>query len=192
MQTLDTELFRLLNGMHTPACDSFMVLITKTNTWLPLYALIIIYLVKTFRKEAVSIIICIALLILLADQFASGLIKPLFARLRPSHVEDFQSWIHLPDGKGGKYGFISSHAANTFALAMFLHLLLREKTHRFYLYLLWFWAFLVSYSRIYVGVHYPLDIFFGGLSGVLWAFLSYRFVLPKVRKCLLFRHEKPS
>jgi undecaprenyl-diphosphatase len=179
MQELDADLFRFLNSLHTDWLDPIMVFSTKTHTWFPFYALLILFLMFRFKAKSVSIVLCITLLILLADQFASSLMKPLFGRLRPCHVEDFAGWIHLPDGKaGGKFGFISSHAANTFALAAFMHRLLPEKNFFAFRVLLWIWAFVVSYSRIYVGVHYPGDVVFGGLSGVLWAFLVHRYVLP--------------
>jgi undecaprenyl-diphosphatase len=178
----DEQIFRILNGLHAEFLDGIMVFATKTHTWFPLYALIIFFLFRTYRKDTFLVLFAVFLLILLADQFASGLMKPLFERLRPCHREDFQTWIFLPDGKaGGKFGFISSHAANTFALAAFLSLLLKNKMHASFRYLLWFWAFFVSYTRIYVGVHYPLDLIFGGGSGVMWARLIY-FFLPEKYK----------
>ena len=114
-----------------------------------------------------------------ADQFSSSLLKPLFKRLRPCHVDEFQSWIHLPAGCGGLYGFCSSHAANSFAIAVGFYLLTRNKAAGA---VLIFWASVISYSRIYLGAHYPLDVIVGALVGGIGAwglFKAYERLIKK-------------
>lgn len=111
------------------------------------------------------------LMVLVADQFASGLIKPLVQRLRPGHDPEIAHLVFAPGGPGGKYGFISSHAANTFAFATFLFLAFYRK-HK--LIILFFpWAIAVTYSRIYNGVHFPGDLIAGAVTGVIWGILFF-------------------
>lgn len=139
-----------------------MVFCSRTDVWIPLYLLIFLLLVKIYRKEAALILLMIAFMIGTSDAFTSRVIKPLVKRPRPCH--EFAASLHLPDGCGGAYGFVSSHASNTFALTFFLFLL----GGRSPLYLLMFiWTFTVSYSRVYLGVHYPGDVIFGSLIGMI-------------------------
>ncbi len=176
---IDKVIFLYLNGLNAPWLDSVMNTITERDTWIPFYLLIIVYLIVKYRWKTIGIVVATALLITLCDQFASGFCKPFFERLRPSHEPRLANMVHLVGGRGGLYGFISSHAANTFGLAAFLFFLFRKYEHRF----VWIfaWAFVVSYSRIYVGLHYPTDVILGGLSGVFWAYLVFYLyrLLPK-------------
>ena len=119
-------------------------------------------------------LIFIGVLITLCDQTASHLIKSAVLRLRPSHEPDLVSLVHLSKvGSGGLYGFASSHAANAFGLAMFLYLAL-DANFKILKYWLFVWAVLVSYSRIYNGVHYPGDVLTGALIGISFACLIYK------------------
>jgi len=180
---LDKTIFLYLNGFHNNFWDIVMEYITSIKFWIPFYLLIIIFLLKEYRISSIYILVAITLTITLCDQFASGLMKPLIERLRPCYNQELMSYVHVVEGCGGQYGFISSHAANTFGLATFLFLLLRSKYKL--IWLMFLWAGLVSYSRIYVGVHYPLDILFGGLSGIIWAFLVFKgYILLQSSKIL--------
>lgn len=161
----DTELFLYLNQHHTPWMDPFMYWITDTYFWYPMYAVIIFLVIRKYRLEGVFLIVAVILAVGLADYVASGLFKPYFGRLRPCHTVEIQKNVYVLRGCGGRFGFVSSHASTTFALATSLFVLTRK--HFPYLVWLFPWAAMVSYSRIYVGVHYPLDILTGASIGVL-------------------------
>lgn len=170
---LDTELFLFLNGKHSPYWDEIMINLSDKHFWLPLYGLLIAFIIYKFKWDSWKILLSIGLIVVLADQVSSGFFKPFFERFRPSWEPSLEGLVHMPDGKGGRFGFFSSHAANTFGFTTFIALVLREKW-KYLGYLLVIWAAVVSYSRIYLGVHYPLDIICGMIDGVLTAFLIYK------------------
>lgn len=177
LNTLDTRLFLFLNGKHNAFFDPIMYWASDKLFWFPFYAVLIFLLIRWYRKKSILILLCTAVLITLSDQLASHLIKGLVKRLRPSREPLLAGLVHLSKaGRGGMYGFVSSHAANCVALTVFLCLILDRK-YRWLKGILIFWALLVSYSRIYVGVHYPGDVFCGGLlgAGLGWLLsLGYR------------------
>ena len=171
IKSLDTQLFLYLNSKHNAFVDPVMYWASDKLFWIPFYLLIAILLVKQYKKQCIPIFISIALLITLADQTASHLIKNSVQRLRPSHESALQGLIHLSEaGAGGTYGFISSHAANAFALTAFLFFIL-QKNFNWLKVILIPWALLVSYSRIYNGVHYPLDVLVAMLLGIILGWL---------------------
>ena len=178
IQEVDTQVFLALNGLHTPWADTFMYWVTQRNTWLPLYALLVIWLIWQYKQRAAGMIASLILTIVVADQTASTLLKPNIQRLRPCHVAYLQNKVHLVvESCGGTYGFASSHAANSFGLAMAVWLICSTASLTFseqkkYLWCFFPWAALVSYSRIYVGVHYPFDVLAGALIGCGAAYLS--------------------
>ena len=179
LQSIDTDLFLFLNGLHSPFWDQVMWWISEKVNWIPLYVLIVGYLVYRFRWKAVVILILTALLITLSDQLSVHLFKDVFRRLRPSHNEEISHLVHLVNNyRGGKYGFVSSHAANTFAIAMYTLLIIR---HRYYTIFILTWACLVSYSRIYLGVHYPGDVLGGALLGILDGIFIF-WIYTKIQK----------
>ncbi|MFA8434792.1 MAG: phosphatase PAP2 family protein [Marinifilaceae bacterium] len=169
---LDKEIFLFFNGMHSSFGDAFMVMISGKIIWSIFYLGIVIALFKQYGyRKWLIILLGIGLTITFCDQFASGLMKPFFQRFRPSHDPTLSDLVHLVNGKrGGKYGFASSHAANAFGLAMFICSLVRNR-------IVWvffmFWACLVSYSRVYLGVHFPGDIFTGAIVGLILGRLVY-------------------
>lgn len=170
---LDKELLLFLNSFHTPWLDPVMFWITKTLFWLPLYLFLLFLVFKNFKKDAWIVLIGIAIAILLADQITASIMKPFFARLRPSREPSLQGLVHLVDGyTGGKYGFASSHAANTFATALFFWLLFKERYR--WVWVLFVWAVVMTYSRIYLGVHYPGDIIVGMLIGLGAAWAGFK------------------
>ncbi len=167
LSTIDSDLFLFLNGLHADWMDGVMVLITQMWVWLPLYLLLIYWTVKQYGKRCWWIFLAVALVVLCSDQLSAHVCKPLFQRLRPCYNTDLQGLIHLPKGMaGGQYGFVSSHAANTFAIAAFLTAALR-KNYKWVGIALYLWAFISSYSRIYIGYHYPGDILCGAVLGIL-------------------------
>jgi undecaprenyl-diphosphatase len=170
----DKRIFLFLNGLHQDWLDYPMQLISGKLTWLPLYLVLIGLLIYRFRRKVIGYFITIALCITAADQFASGLMKPLVKRLRPCREPEIMDQVYALSGCG-QYGFMSSHAANSFALAVFMGFALSKFSEGKMLTIsLFVWATIVAYSRIYVGVHYPADVICGGLSGGLWAFLICR------------------
>ena len=183
LSNIDSDLFLFLNGLHTEWMDKVMVLLTDMWAWFPIYLLLIYWTVKQYGKRCWWVFLFVALVLLCTDQLASHVCKPVFQRLRPCYNDDFQDLIHLPKGMaGGKYGFVSSHAANTFGIAAFLTPALR-KYCPWVAIVLYLWAFISSYSRIYIGYHYPGDILCGAILGILIGLIFWKvFQLIVVRK----------
>ena len=169
---LDKEVLLALNGCHSLFWDGFMWTATKTITWIPVAAALLYVIFKNNKlKQAATILLLLALCVTLADQITSGFCKPFFARFRPTQDPDIMYLVHTVNGyRGGMYGFMSSHAANTFAVAMFVSLLIRNWLMTLATFS---WAMLATYSRIYLGVHYPGDILCGATVGMLVAVLLY-------------------
>jgi undecaprenyl-diphosphatase len=186
---LDKRLLLYLNGFHHPALDPVVLFITHTFTWLPLYILLLYLIIKHFKQDWWIFVIGIALTILLTDRITSGLMKPFFERLRPSREPSLQGLVHLVDGYvGGKFGFASSHAANTFGTATFFFVVF--KAARKYFVWLFLWAIVMTYTRIYLGVHYPGDIIVGGIIGVLAGIVGAKFAFWLKKKVDKKRAEK--
>lgn len=176
LNALDVDLLLQLNGWHTPWLDVFFSTVTTRFVWIPLYLFLAWKLYKVSSRRRFFIrLLAIACMITASDQLTSGVIKPLVGRPRPCHVPELESRLHLVAGNcGGPFGFVSSHAANTFALATFLSLLF-SRPHRLRAWgWLFAWAVLVSYSRIYLGVHYPGDVLCAALLGSLLGWLCIR------------------
>ncbi|MBD2701377.1 phosphatase PAP2 family protein [Spirosoma sp. BT702] len=169
LNKLDTDLFLWLNSLYTPWLDPIMLWITERNSWFPFYVLLIGWLIYRYRKQSIGILLTIIASVALGDQICSSVLKPLTHRLRPCHEFSLQKLIHPVAECGGQYGFASSHAATTFALAASLWFLFSK--HHPWLRLVFLWAAIVSYSRIYVAAHYPLDVLAGTGIGVLSALL---------------------
>lgn len=179
---IDTQLFLFLNGINSPFLDQMMYWISERYTWFPFYLILLIVLFKQFKIKGFYILLFVAVLIALSDKISVILFKDYFQRYRPCYNENIKQMVHLLNNNcGGQYGFVSSHASNTFALAVFLG----GFFNHFYKYsrtLLLCWAAIVSYSRIYLGVHYPLDIIGGALLGAAIAY--------GLSKILLFLNTK--
>jgi undecaprenyl-diphosphatase len=166
----DKEFFLFLNGIHSPLWDYTMTLFTLTPTWLVFYGLIVGIIVKKHGKKSLFIFVAIALLILCADQFA-GVLKHTIQRLRPSNDPTINQLTHIFFNKGGQYGFVSAHAANTFAFATFSSLLFRNSRYTSFIFP---WAAIIAYSRIYLGVHFPGDVLGGAILGILIGITIHR------------------
>jgi len=166
----DKELFLFLNGLHNSFFDQIMWWFSEKYFWIPLYAAVLIWWVKEWKWNVIWLVV-FAVLVVVANDQISVAIKFAIERPRPSHNPEFEGFVHLLNNyHGGAYGFVSSHAANTFGFAVFSLMFIKR---RWYTIAILIWAALVSYSRVYLGVHYPADIFFGGLLGVGFGFLLY-------------------
>lgn len=181
---LDARLLLIVNGAHSPFFDAVMWCISGRWIWVPFYIVLTYMLFRRFSwKRATLCLITIGLIILAADQTCASLIRPEVCRLRPANLNNpLSHLVHVVNGyRGGRYGFPSCHAANTFALAMFMSLVFRNK--RFTV-MMFSWAIVVSYSRMYLGVHYFGDLFCGANVGSLFAVLFYsllKFLCDKLK-----------
>lgn len=171
LNTLDTNLFLFLNGVYNDYFNEFMWIVTRSATWAIIIVALLYVIFKKDWRQGIAIVVGIALVICLADQLSSGLIKPLVERWRPTHDPLIQNLVHVVNGyRGGNYGFVSSHAANSFGVALFLTLIFKR---RLFTFVIFAWALILSYSRIYLGVHYPGDIICGALIGLGSGYLVY-------------------
>lgn len=168
----EEKLFFLINGNRSHFLDDLMWLFSSLKIWFPL-AIVMIFCVtyKKCWKQWLTVLMALIIVFVLCDQFSSHLIKPLFKRLRPTHFPGIMEHVKaLYNYTGGRYGFISGHAANSFGFATFTSLLYRNKLYYVSIFL---WAALISYSRIYLGVHFVSDIFGGMTIGIILGFLIY-------------------
>lgn len=180
---IDHQLFTFLNGLHAPWLDPIMYWFSHKLFWIPFYALLLAGVIYKYRKKAILIVVLTIAMVAATDQISRGF-KYGVGRYRPCRTES----AHLPKPHlldnhcGGKYGFFSSHAANTFGIAIFFGTLLIPVVRKAK-WILLFWAAVVTYSRIYLGVHYPLDVTCGAICGWLIGSLFlkiYELLTPKV------------
>ncbi|MRJ08156.1 phosphatase PAP2 family protein [Ornithobacterium rhinotracheale] len=168
--TQDQQLLIYLNNLGSPTWDEFWLFITDKYTFIPLYLILLVLIYKIFdTKKLILVLILLGLGITMADQLSNLFKNVIFMRLRPCFEPLVTHYIrHVKPSCGGRYGFFSAHAANTFVVATYLGAIFKKKFKALSIFLI-IWAVFVSYSRIYIGVHYPLDIlvgaFFGGVIG---------------------------
>lgn len=180
----DKALFVTLNKWGIEALDPFFLAISEIAIWIPFYAFFVFLLFKKFHlKTAIIFVLAAVACVALCDQISVNAFKNVFERLRPCHTPDLEGQFRLvKEGCGGWFGFVSSHATNTFGFAILMGLIFKQK-FPFVLWILLAWATLISYSRVYLGVHFPLDVICGGLLGAVIGLFCYkvafRFV-PKV------------
>lgn len=177
----DKELFLFLNGLGTESWDGFWMFVTNKLNSIPLYAVLLFLSFKKLGlKHTLLLLLTVALMITLVDQMANLFKNVLFQRLRPCHDATIADMVRLvKPWCGGKYGYFSAHAANSFAVATFFALVLRS-FYKLLPIVLLLWAVLVAYSRIYIGVHFPLDVVTGISVGLLLGWLFFIF-FRKVR-----------
>ncbi|MGM9804289.1 MAG: phosphatase PAP2 family protein [Muribaculaceae bacterium] len=169
LQAIDEAIFACLNGAHCPLADNFLWLMTGKWAYILMGAALLYVIIRKKSAWGLMMVLAIAVTVLLSDQISSSLIKPLVCRLRPSHNPNLCAYV-LNGYRGGMYGFVSSHAANSFGVAMLVWLFMRGRAVALWLF---GWAALVSYSRIYLGVHYFGDIFCGAVLGMAIAVAVY-------------------
>lgn len=168
----DKSVLLALNGSDSLFWDGFMMTVTKAVTWTPMIFILLYVILKNRGwRSFLFTLLFVGLVILICDQTASGFCKPYFHRFRPTHDPEICSLVDIVNGKrGGQYGFFSSHASNTFGLATFVSLLLRNRLTTC---ILFSYAIICSYSRIYLGLHFPGDILVGMSFGIFTGSVLY-------------------
>ena len=187
---LDQQITLALNGSDSLFWDGIAMTATQTLTWIPLALVLLYVIVRNNDARTIGLILLsVALCVLIADQVASGICKPLFQRYRPAQDPAIMYLVDVVDGyRGGKYGFFSSHAANTFSLAVFVSLLIRHKALSCGLIS---WALLNCWTRVYLGVHYFGDLLVGTLFGTFVGCFIY-FLFKKVSKLEVDASHRPE
>lgn len=179
LENIDKELFLFLNGINSGGLDPIMYFISSHWFWIPAVIAALWMIIKKYGKKAWLPILIVIITYICTEQ-VTNIVKHAVERFRPTHNNDISQFVHIVNNyKGGIYGFFSGHASNSFGLALITALLIRNK---YYSISIMLWAIIVSYSRIYLGVHYPSDIFAGAMFGVfaasgfylLWRFLNHK------------------
>jgi undecaprenyl-diphosphatase len=170
----DSQFLVSINGLNSPSLDYVMWMISSPYFGIPFYVFFLIVLLKT--KNYKEVIVCFVLLLVvvgLADLTAKYCFKEFFQRYRPTHNINLKEQLHIVNNyRGGKYGFISSHACNMFALSFLFYQFIKIK-YRWSIWFLFSWALIIGYSRVYLGVHYPSDVLVGGMVGIVIAQILY-------------------
>ena len=174
----DNWLFLLINGWYSDFFDKVMVYVSSKLFWLPFYLLLLYLVIREYKWKSVVVLLFVAILLTLTDQISVHLFKNVFQRLRPCHDEELALIVHTVKYCGGQFGFVSSHASNSFGIIVFIGVLLKDR----YSWLPWvllIWGLLIMYSRVYLGVHYPGDVLVGALLGAVlgqFTLLGYRYI----------------
>ena len=175
----DRELLIFLNSLGNENWDSFWLIITNQFSWLPVYMLLAVVIFKVYGwKKGLTLLVLVALLITFSDQFVN-FIKNFFERLRPNNDPTLNQIIRIVKKSGG-YSFLSGHATTSTAVSIFTYLTLKKHTK--YIFLIFLWPLLFGYSRIYVGVHFPIDVLSGFLLGAIIGWLFYKLSLIILKK----------
>ncbi len=172
---LDKQLFIYLNGLGTETWDGFWMFYTTKFNWIPFYAVLVYLMYKRLNtKMFVLTLVVVALMILFTDQVSNLFKGYFFQRLRPCHDETVMNLMRLVKSHcGGRFGYFSGHASNSMAVAVFTSYVLKSK-YKYLPYLMVVWALAMGYSRIYIGVHFPLDVISGATFGLFSGYLFYR------------------
>lgn len=175
LNELDTQALLAINGAHDPVLDFIFYWAAYKFTWIPFYIWLLYVLYRNYGKQTWKFLPVIAAMIALSDQL-STLLKNTTERFRPCHEPAIQQFVHLVNGEcGGSYGFVSSHAANSTALALFIIMMLPKGYKVMRIELVAF-VLINIYSRIYLGAHYPLDVLFGAFLGFVIGLVASTFM----------------
>ena len=167
LKNLDKELFILIHSKASvPSFDWFFKAMRNALTWVPLYALILYWILRSNRSNAWQFILLTLITFAITDHTSAAIMKPYLQRLRPCFDPELERYVRELVTCGGKFGMPSTHASNHFGLASFWFFSIRWMNRRSW-YLLWIWAFVIGYSQVYVGKHYPGDILVGALLGTI-------------------------
>lgn len=176
IKEIDQQLFIGINqGMANVFFDIICPFMRKQSNWYLLYVLIAYFIYEKYRGKSIWILISAALLILITDQISANLIKNTVQRIRPCNDPVFKHQVRLLVGCGGGYSYLSAHAANHFAIAIFVWGVF-GKIYRWFLPCAIFWAAFISFSQVYVGVHYPIDVISGAILGSILGLCAYKLV----------------
>lgn len=171
IEALDVQSFIFLNGLGSQTFDSFWLLITKQVTWIPLFVLFLYLIYKKLGiKQTLILFLFVFVLLTITDQTAN-FVKNYFQRLRPCNNADINSFIRVVQVRNS-FSFYSGHATNSMAIVTFLFLILRKEYRFFAVFFLW--PLIFAYSRIYLGLHYPIDILAGYLFGIFFSIGMYK------------------
>ncbi|SMC43140.1 phosphatase PAP2 family protein [Moheibacter sediminis] len=179
---LDKDLFLYLNTLGTPMWDGFWTFISERFYWVPLYIFLVYLVYRNFGWKNMFIILGLTILMIALTDQITNFFKGTFLRLRPCFTKEFEG-IMRPVGceRRGAHGFTSAHASNHIALAIFLGLIFKDKI-KWLIYALLVWAIVISYSRIYLGVHFPLDVICGGAMGLIFGLIFYKIYIWITKK----------
>lgn len=190
LDKIDRSIFILLNGYHSASMDVVMWYISKMQMWIPVYVLLLYFLLKRFGWKGLGLaVFFVAMLLFITDFLAVHFVKSTVMRLRPSHQPDLAGQVNLVrdsfgnEYRGGKFGFFSNHASNYFGVAVFFFMLMKPMKFHFVV-LLFLWVLVISYSRIYLGVHYPGDVIAGAVYGSFFGWLLGKLYLQFYNKKL--------
>ena len=173
LNKIDTDLFLLINQANTSVLDTIMYYASSKFFWIPFYLLILVLISLKYKWKAIIAVLSIIIAIAIADLSSVHLFKNIFLRLRPCYEPALADIINNIVGCGGKYGFVSSHAANSFAIIIVVIKLIGDK-YKWVNWVMPLWGILILYSRVYLGKHYPGDVIVGALLGALIGWLVYQ------------------